>query len=66
MTHHLVGLAEIARLLSVSRQRAHQLSTKGAFPSPVVELASGKVWRREHVERWARRTGRLPAEGDEE
>ncbi len=66
VTHHLVGLTEIAQLLRVSRQRAHQLSTAAAFPPPVVELASGKVWHREDVERWARRTGRLPVEGDEE
>ncbi len=66
VTHHLVGLTEIAQLLRVSRQRAHQLTTAAAFPPLVVELASGKVWHREDVERWARRTGRLPVEGDEE
>ncbi len=47
-------------MFEVSRQRADQLSRTDTFPQPVVELASGRIWKREDVEAWARRTGRLP------
>lgn len=52
--HHLVGAHEIARLLGVSRQRAHQLIARADFPAPVIELAMGKVWHAEDVEQWDR------------
>ena len=58
----LVGVAEIAEMLGVSRQRVHQLvraKTIG-FPRPVAELSAGAIWAREDVEKWARKTGRLP------
>ena len=61
---HLVSRVEIAELLGVSQQRVHQLLTRPDFPEPVVVLAIGSIWRREDVEEWARRTGRLPAEGE--
>ena len=60
----LVGTAEIAELLGVSRQRVHQLVSKPDFPRPLAVLAAGMIWRREDVEEWARRTGRLPGEGE--
>lgn len=50
---HLMGAAEIADLLGVSRQRVQQLVTRADFPRPTDELAMGKVWLREEVERWA-------------
>ncbi len=54
--NHLVGLAEIAEMLGVSRQRAGQLSREYPdFPAPVAELASGRVWERAGVEEWALR-----------
>lgn len=52
--HHLVGAAEIAEMLGVSRQRVHQVTTKPGFPAPVVVLTMGKVWHREQVEAWDR------------
>ena len=53
MTHHLVGVAEVAKMLRVSRQRVVQIvDAYSDFPSPEVELASGRVWRRTAVERW--------------
>jgi hypothetical protein len=55
----LLGTAEIADLLGVSRQRADQLSRGDAFPAPVAELRSGRIWQRADVEAWARSTGRL-------
>ncbi len=53
MTHHLVGAAEIAEMLGVSRQRVDQLvSTYEDFPSPEAELSGGRVWSRTAVETW--------------
>ncbi|MEX0665557.1 MAG: DNA-binding protein [Acidimicrobiia bacterium] len=62
----LVGVAEIADLLGVTRQRVHQLMTEQAnFPEPVADLAAGKIWLKEDVvawaETWDRRPGRRPA-----
>jgi hypothetical protein len=60
----LVGLTEIAELLSVSKQRASQLAAEHAsFPRPAQTIAAGKLWPRSSVEKWAstwerRRTGR--------
>jgi predicted DNA-binding transcriptional regulator AlpA len=68
MTDHLVGVAEVARMLRVSRQRAVQIvSAYADFPPPEVELASGRVWKRVAVEGWirkhpVRRPGRRPAQ----
>lgn len=59
MPEHLVGVAEIAGLLGVSRTRIHQLRTEGALPEPYDTLAMGPVWLRADVERWARETGRI-------
>lgn len=59
MTHHLVGAAEIAEMLGLTRQRVYQLAREPGFPAPVAELTAGKVWRRIDVERWARRNRRL-------
>ena len=56
----LMGVAEIAELLGVSRQRVHQLTKVAGFPRPVAELSAGSIWEREAVEEWARSTGRLP------
>jgi FtsZ-interacting cell division protein YlmF len=49
----VVGVAEIAQLLGVSRQRVHELlRTDPAFPEPAAELAAGRIWQRPDVERW--------------
>lgn len=58
MTHHLIGLIEVAELLSVSRQRADQITQSLGFPAPQADLANGRIWLREEVERWARTDGR--------
>src|SRR5579884_1721110 len=52
MSHHLVGVAEVAAILGVSRQRVHQLIEAGDFPAPEAELSAGKVWSREAVDAW--------------
>jgi hypothetical protein len=61
--HHLVGAAEIGRMLGgLSRQRVQQLITRDDFPQPEVVLDMGKVWKREAVIAWAIADGR--AAGD--
>jgi hypothetical protein len=45
----LAGLAEIAGLAGVSRQRASQLTAHPDFPEPVDRLAMGPVWRESDV-----------------
>ncbi len=61
----LVSRVEIARMLGLTPQRVHVLVSKPDFPRPVLTLAIGTIWRRDDVVDWARRTGRLPAEGDD-
>lgn len=60
MTGHLVGVAEIASMLGISRQRVNEIvQTHSEFPRPEAELSAGRVWRRDVIEDWARATGRL-------
>ena len=64
--HHLVGAAEVGRMLGgISRQRVQQLIKSDDWPSPEVELDMGKVWKREDIEQWASNHGRLIAGTDE-
>lgn len=57
--HHIVGSAEIGRMLGgLSRQRVQQLVNRPDFPKPDAVLEMGKVWKREDVEEWARSHGR--------
>jgi prophage regulatory protein len=52
MAKYLMGAREIENRLGVSRQRVQQLVARADFPAPYDELAMGKVWRKEDVERW--------------
>jgi hypothetical protein len=59
----LAGLAEIAGLAGVSRQRAAQLAAHPDFPKPVDRLAMGPVWREADVTKFLdtpRKAGRKP------
>lgn len=49
---HLMGAAEIAARLGVSRQRVQQLINRSDWPEPYDELAMGKVWLIAAVEAW--------------
>ena len=67
MKDHLVGAAEVATMLGVSRQHVSTLATAPAvgFPEPEAELSAGRIWRREAIEEWmaqnpARGGGRRP------
>jgi len=58
----VVSSAEAADILSVSRQRVHQLRMHPRFPKPLFELRTGPIWAQEAIERfaevWDRRPGR--------
>jgi hypothetical protein len=59
----LVGAADAAELLHVSRQRVHQLSTENPrFPKPVSHVKMGPLWTRASIEAferaWERKPGR--------
>lgn len=58
----LVGITEIAAMLGVTRQRASALQTRSGFPQPLQVLASGPVWPRTWIDRfastWERKGGR--------
>lgn len=62
----LVGVAEVAEMLGVSRQRVTALSKRDDFPAPLQRLASGPVWRGGDLstfkEGWQRKGGR-PSKG---
>src|SRR6266446_3260913 len=54
----LGGSTEVAEMLGISKQQFTQLRTHPDFPPPYVELASGPVWKLEHIRRWMNSTGR--------
>lgn len=60
--HHIVGPAEVAAMLGISRQRLHQIETEGdpkhPFPEPTAVLATGRVWETSDIVKWAKATGR--------
>jgi predicted DNA-binding transcriptional regulator AlpA len=59
----VVGPIEAAQILSVSRQRVHQLASENRrFPRPLISTKSGSLWARSAVEAfalsWTRKPGR--------
>jgi predicted DNA-binding transcriptional regulator AlpA len=50
-----IRLVEIAELLGVSKQRAHQIAEERGFPAPVAEDGRGRLWDRREVTAWAKR-----------
>lgn len=58
----LVGVAEVAQLLHVSKQRASEVARSKVFPRPIAELASGPIWKKvailRHATQWSRKPGR--------
>jgi prophage regulatory protein len=51
----LVGVAEIAEMLGISRQRVNRIfQTHQDFPAPVAEITAGRIWRRRDVAAWIR------------
>ncbi len=49
----LVGVAEAAAILGWDKRRVSTYIARGTFPAPVQILASGRIWLREDVERFA-------------
>jgi predicted DNA-binding transcriptional regulator AlpA len=49
-----VRLIEIAELLGVSKQRAHQIADELGFPSPVERDGRSRLWSRREVAAWAK------------
>ncbi len=65
-TPEVLGVAEVAKLLGVSRQRLAVIRRDHpSFPKPFAELAATPLWYREAVEEWrmtwARRPGPSPS-----
>jgi predicted DNA-binding transcriptional regulator AlpA len=60
----LVGAAEIVQRLGLARtQTVHNWRVRHEdFPQPVAELESALIWYWPDIEKWARKTGRLPIE----
>jgi predicted DNA-binding transcriptional regulator AlpA len=54
-----VGTVEVAHLLGVTRQRVAQLASEDpTFPRPIATLATGRLWDRDAIVRWAKKVGR--------
>lgn len=51
-TLRLGGVAEVADLLGISRQRVAKLRERADFPDPVGDLAQGAVWDLDAIEAW--------------
>ncbi len=60
-TELVIG-TDIAKRLGISAQRVYVLASSPGFPKPLGTLGRSAVWRWASVERWARETGRLPAD----
>jgi prophage regulatory protein len=55
----LVGVAEIANMFGITRQRVDQLIRQGPdFPAPDATITAGRIWRRDAIIAWAKATGR--------
>jgi predicted DNA-binding transcriptional regulator AlpA len=52
MTPNLLGVAEIAAMLGLTRQRVNQLIQSADFPAPEAELSAGRIWTRDAIEAW--------------
>jgi|GEM_PF-883237 hypothetical protein len=53
VTPVLAGVAEAAEIMRWDKRRVVTYIDRGAFPQPIQALASGRVWRRADVERFA-------------
>jgi predicted DNA-binding transcriptional regulator AlpA len=54
----LLSGSDIARRLGVTRQRVHQLASRGRFPRPLVAFGTVTVWRWGDISDWASVQGR--------
>jgi hypothetical protein len=61
MSPELAGVAEVAEICRVPKRTAIRYTQRPDFPVPIDRLASGPIWRRADVERWAKAMLPLPA-----
>src|SRR6185312_2696475 len=54
----VVALAELAKVLGVSRVRAMQLIKRAEFPAPIAVLSVGRIWAYDAVVDYCENTGR--------
>lgn len=63
----ILGTAEVAEVLDVSKQRIHSLRKQADFPEPFIQLASTPLWDRNDVvaflAKW--RPWKLISDGDD-
>src|ERR1051326_1551172 len=60
----LIGVKEAAELLGVTKSNfIRDYANKAAFPKPVAELASGRIWVKSKVEAYKRNRKSRKAEG---
>jgi predicted DNA-binding transcriptional regulator AlpA len=52
----VVGLAEVAKLLSVSKRTATRYTAREDFPPPAAKLNMGPIWWQADVEEWVAKT----------
>jgi predicted DNA-binding transcriptional regulator AlpA len=52
----LVGLAEVAQILGVTKRTATSYAQRSDFPEPLVRLAATPVWLGKDVAAWAEQT----------
>jgi hypothetical protein len=50
----VAGVAEAAQIMGWDKRRVITYIDRGRFPAPIQTLASGRIWLREDVERYAR------------
>lgn len=64
----VMGVAEVAARLNVTKQRVSELCKEGTLPTPVARLAAGPIWTAPMVHSFAesrdRRQARKPAAGE--
>ena len=61
ITPAVAGVAEAAAILGWDKRRVITYVDRGSFPEPLARLASGRVWRRDDVEAFARAWARKQA-----
>lgn len=49
----VVGVAEAAEIMGWDKRRVVTYIDRGSFPEPITSLASGRIWLREDVQRYA-------------
>ena len=54
VTPALAGVAEVAQIMGWDKRRVITYLNRGSFPQPFASLASGRIWRRDDIEAFAK------------